>query len=250
MQLTLYVDAGGWVQRLHPTIKLVGMVWLFATVFAADRLAPVAAQLGLVCGLLVAARALGNVYRMRVLLGMVFGMTLLIWTFFYPEGEALWSWGNWKVSAEGMAYALLVSTQLVALLLVGVLFLSVTKIEEFAYALHRVGLPYKLAFTITLTFRLVPVFLDSANSVVQAQRCRGFDFEQGGLLHRMRLYVPILVPVFIGALRRADGMAVALEARGFQHPGRRTSSTPYPFGQNDTAAIAVLVAIAAAAWWL
>lgn len=250
MQLTLYVDADRWVQRLHPTIKLVGMVWLFATLFAADRLLPVVAQLGFIFGLLVAAKALANLYRMRLLLGMVFGMTFVIWSFFYPDGEPVWTFGPLSVSAEGLAYAALVATQLAALLMVGVLFLSVTKIEEFAYALHRVGLPYKLAFTITLTFRLVPVFLDSATSVVQAQRCRGFDFEQGGLLHRLRLYVPILVPVFIGALRRADGMAVALEARGFQHPGKRTSSTPYPFATNDTAAIAVLVAIAAAAWWL
>ena len=103
------------------------------------------------------------------------------------------------------------------------LFLSVTRIEEFAYALTRLGLPYKVGFTMTMAFRLVPVFVDAAATVVQAQRCRGLDFERGRLWQRMRRYVPVIVPVFMGALRRADQMAMALDARGFQartHPHR------------------------------
>jgi len=64
---------------------------------------------------------------------------------------------------------------------VGILFLSTTKIEEFAYALTRVGMPYKLGFAMTLAFRLVPVFLDAAVTVAQAQRCRGFNFDEGNI---------------------------------------------------------------------
>ena len=69
------------------------------------------------------------------------------------------------------------------LLASGLLFLSTTRIEEFSYALCRLGLPYKVGFTMTMAFRLVPVFLDSALAVVQAQRCRGLDFERGSLWH-------------------------------------------------------------------
>jgi energy-coupling factor transport system permease protein len=110
--------------------------------------------------------------------------------------------------------------------------------------LTRVGVPYKLGFTMTLAFRLVPVFLDAAVTVVQAQRCRGFNFDEGNLLRRMQRYVPVIVPVFMGALRRADGMAMALEARGFQSSGPRTTFEQFPFRRSDTLALGIAIAVA------
>ena len=78
----------------------------------------------------------------------------------------------------------------------GILFLSTTRIEDFAYALTRLGMPYTVGFTMTMAFRLVPVFVDAATTVVQAQRCRGLDFERGGLWQRVLRYVPVMVPVW------------------------------------------------------
>jgi energy-coupling factor transport system permease protein len=132
----------------------------------------------------------------------------------------------------------------------GILFLSVTRIEEFAYALTRLGLPYKVGFTMTMAFRLVPVFVDAAATVVQAQRCRGLDFEHGSLWQRARRYVPVMVPVFMGALRRADQMAMALDARGFQAPGARTVLRPYRFTVRDGVVALALAAMVATYLWL
>ncbi|HYD48017.1 MAG TPA: energy-coupling factor transporter transmembrane component T, partial [Terriglobales bacterium] len=89
-----------------------------------------------------------------------------------------------------------------------------------------------------------PVFVDSALTVIQAQRSRGFAFERGNLLERGRRYVPVIVPVFIGALRRADGMAMALEARGFQRRTPRSSYGRYLWQVADGAVIAVSVGVA------
>jgi len=173
-------------------------------------------------------------------------MTLLIWSLFYRGGVPIAAWGPISLSAAGMRFALAMALKLVTFLGIGVVFLSTTKIEEFAYALTRVGMPYKLGFAMTMAFRLVPVFIDAAATVVQAQRCRGFNFDEGGVLQRMRRYVPVLVPVFMGALRRADGMAMALEARGFQSTRPRTSYEQYTFAARDTLALALLAAVAAA----
>ena len=96
----------------------------------------------------------------------------------------------------------------------------------------------------TLAFRLVPAFLDAAVTVIQAQRCRGFNFDEGNILQRMRRYVPVIVPVFMGALRRADGMAMALEARGFQSTRPRTTFEQFPFRASDSVALAVAVGVA------
>src|SRR5690606_36584454 len=128
----------------------------------------------------------------------------------------LLTWGPLHVSRTAPVFALGMALKLETFLAAGMLFLSTTRIEEFAYALTRLGMPYAVGFTMTLAFRLVPVFIDAALTVVQAQRCRGLDFERGSFVERVRRYVPVLVPVFMGALRRADQMAMALDARGFQ----------------------------------
>jgi energy-coupling factor transport system permease protein len=116
------------------------------------------------------------------------------------------------------------------------LFLSTTRIEEFAYAFTLLGLPYRIGFTITLAFRLVPLFLEAAFTVIQAQRCRGLDIHRGHLLQRLRHYVLVLIPVFMGALRRADQMAIALEVRGFNSGRPRTSYQRVPWRLGDTIA--------------
>src|SRR6185369_17779582 len=107
------------------------------------------------------------------------------------------------------------------------LFLATTTIEEFAFALSRLGVPYRAGFVLTLAFRLVPVFLDAALTVRDAQRCRGLDFTTGRIAERIARYVPVIVPVFIGGLRRADQMAFALEVRGFSS-GRARTALPRP----------------------
>jgi energy-coupling factor transport system permease protein len=140
--------------------------------------------------------------------------------------------------------------KLTTFLAVGTLFLSTSKVEEFAYALTRLGLPYKLGFTMTLAFRLVPAFVEAGFTVVQAQRCRGFDFDRGSILQRLRRYVPVIVPVFIGALRRADNMAMALEARGFQSQRPRTFYQRYRFRGSDALALVFVVGVAALYLWL
>jgi energy-coupling factor transport system permease protein len=110
--------------------------------------------------------------------------------------------------------------------------------------------PYRIGFAVTLSFRLVPVFLESANRVVEAQRCRGFDFARGGVVERIRRYVPVLVPVFMGALRRTDGLAMALDSRGFQLDGDRVTYLHYPLGALDAVALIGAAALVAIAVWL
>jgi energy-coupling factor transport system permease protein len=252
MRLYLYLDRSTPLHRLHPTVKVVAMLCFFVTAFVTERpllLIPLAAA---VLMLIRWAGATSNLKRLRVLFVMVFLMTLVIWSLFYRGGVPLFTIGPIEIRAAALQFALGMAIKLATFLAVGVLFLSTTKVEEFAYALTQVGVPYKLGFTLTLAFRLVPVFIESALTVVQAQRCRGFNFDEGNLVERARRYVPVLVPVFMGALRRADGMAMALEARGFQSERTRSSFERYSFGARDAAALAIALTVAAtfvALWW-
>jgi energy-coupling factor transport system permease protein len=151
--------------------------------------------------------------------------------------------------ADATEFAAGMALKLESFLAASVLFLSITRVEEFTEALRELGLPYRISFTIALAFRLVPLFLSSAIAVVAAQRARGLDFRRGGLLTRLGRYVPVIVPVFMGALRRAEAMATALESRGFGRPAGRTTYVRSRFGARDAwAATAIAVLVAAYVW--
>lgn len=244
MPLFLYIEPPTRLHALHPIVKLVGMLCVFVAAFVCERPVTLLPLAALAAGLIAAANGVPNVHRLRWLFGLVFAMTFVIWTLFFRGGTPMVQWGPLRVSAAGLEFALGMALKLVTFLSIGVVFLSTTKIEELAWSLTRVGMPYKLGFTMTLAFRLVPVFLDAATTVVQAQRCRGFDFDEGGIAQRVRRYVPVLVPVFMGALRRADGMAMALEARGFQSGQTRSSYEHYRFRLPDAAALLAALALA------
>lgn len=242
----LFVDVDSWLHRLHPLVRVSGMAVVFLAAYLVER--PLW-QLPLLVPLVVLvlyAGAWRNVLRLRILFLLVFAMTLLIWTFFYgPDGQPpLFEWRRVHVSRTAPWFGLGMALKLETFLLAGTLFLSTTRIEAFAYALTRLGVPYKLGFTMTMAFRLVPVLVDAALTVVQAQRSRGLDFRRGSPWQRVRRYVPVMVPVFMGVLRRADQMAMALDARGFQRGTPRTAIDPHPVRAADVAAAVVLVAVA------
>ena len=238
MPLTLYVPARSSLHRLHPITKIGGLVGFIVAAFVVDRplaLVPLAAA---VFGLIVPAGGLPNVRRLRVMFMLVFVFTLVTWTFFYRTVLV--------PTYAGFVYGLSTAMRLDTFLAAGILFLTTTRVEEVAYALGRLGMPYTVGFTLMLAFRLVPVFFDAAIAVLQAQRCRGLELARGGLVQRLRRFVPIVVPVLIGALRRADRMAMALELRGFNSGRPRTTYLRARAGAADAVAGVLVVATTAA----
>ena len=245
MALSLYLEHASWLHRRHPIAKTVALVLLFVAAFFLDHPLLLAPLLGLVLFATVTTGSLPVLYRMRWLMIPVFFFTTIIWTIFYPAPA-----GVPVDRLVAFRYGLGMALRLETYLATGFLFLATTTIEEFATALAALGLPYRAGFVLTLAFRLVPVFLDAALTVRDAQRCRGLDFTQGSIRERIARYVPVIVPVFIGGLRRADQMAVALEVRGFSS-GRPRTALPRPgVGVPDVVLIVAAAALAGVVIWL
>jgi energy-coupling factor transport system permease protein len=200
--------------------------------FLVDRPLFVAPLFGALVALLIAVGGGDNLRRFRLMFVLMFVFTLAVWAFFGGRTLASGERAAFGVPTQaGFALGLSTAVRLATFLAAGLVFLTTTRVEEVAYALGRVGVPYKVGFTLMLSFRLVPVFFDAALSVVQAQRCRGLPFDRGGPVTRLRRFVPVIVPVLIGALRRADRMAMALELRGFNSGRPRTTylrARPHP----------------------
>jgi energy-coupling factor transport system permease protein len=244
MPIFLYIGRDTFVHRLHPTVKVLALFVMFWSVYWVDHplallpLALVMAALAEITG------AWPNFYRLRWLFILVILTTTVAWMVFYRRGPALINLPLIHFSRASLVFGVGRGLKLAELLATSVLFLSTTKVEEFTAGLARLGVPYRVGFAITLSFRLVPLFIDAALTVVQAQRLRGYDFDQGGPLERVRRYVPVVIPVFMGALRKANSMAMALEARGFGMSRQPTSFIEYPVEPGDIAAVCVLFMLA------
>lgn len=246
MALTLYVPSGSPLHRLHPVTKVAALLTVIVAAFLVDRPLFVAPLLAVLATLLIAVGGGDNLRRFRLMFVLTFVFTLVVWTFFGgrtigPDQRAAFG----VPTQAGFALGLSTAVRLATFLAAGLVFLTTTRVEEVAYALGRVGVPYKVGFTLMLSFRLVPVFFDAALSVVQAQRCRGLPFDRGGPLTRLRRFVPVIVPVLIGALRRADRMAMALELRGFNSGRPRTAYLRARAGAADVVAGTVAATTAA-----
>ncbi|HVA39960.1 MAG TPA: energy-coupling factor transporter transmembrane component T [Candidatus Binataceae bacterium] len=245
MPIYLYIDHGSVVHRLNPTVKVFALFVMFWSVYWVDH--PLA-LLPLGALMIVLAQLTGawpNFYRLRWLFILLIFFTTLAWMVFYRKGPALIDTPIIHLSRASLTFGLGRGLKLAELLATSVLFLSTTKVEEFTAGLARIGVPYRVGFAITLAFRLAPLFIDSALTVVQAQSLRGYDFNRGGPLERVKRYVPVVVPVFMGALRKANNMAMALEARGFGMSAMPTSYIDFPIRPRDRVAYALLIGLAA-----
>ncbi len=238
MPIYRYIDRSSFVHRLHPTVKVLALFIVFWSVYWVDR--PLAfVPLGLI--LLTTALLTGagpNFYSLRWLFIIIVTSTTISWMLVFGHR------GAW-ITRDSVMLGLGRGLKLAELLAASVLFLSTTKVEEFMVGLARLGVPYRARFAITLSFRLAPLFIDSYLTVIDAESLRGLDFSQGRIIQRLRRYVPVFIPVFMGALRKANNMAMALEARGFGMNTHPTSFIEYPVRLRDLATLVFLIGLGA-----
>lgn len=208
----LYVPAKTILHRLHPLSKLFLLLIMIAIPFFAPGLAGIIAVFFLYLTLLIAAHGFGNLKKMARLMILFWVFTFLIWIIVPHLRHSAWSFSGSAILA----------TRIVSFVLAGLTFSTITRIEEFTYGLTRLRIPYKGAFALTLGFRLVPLFYQNLQTIVEAQKSRGVDLDNAGLIRKAGLYLPVISILISYGLRNADIMAMALEAKGFGYSPHRT----------------------------
>ncbi len=237
----LYVRENTILHNLNPITKIIGLILLFAIPLYFTHPLQLAAALCLVLVLTLWARAIPNLRRMWLFFVMLGLFSALLWSVFHKEGEAILSWGPLSVSRESILYGLGMAMRLNTTLISGLVFLSCTRIEEFTMGLNKMGLPFSMSFALSLSFRLVPLFFSTASTIAQAQKARGLDMESGGIIRRIRKYIPLLIPVFIYGIRNVDLLAMAVESKGFGATRERSYYLEFRMQFKDYAALGVLV---------
>ena len=174
--------------------------------------------------------------------------TFIINLFFLP-GEEIWSFGFLRITKEGIEQSIFMAIRLL-LLVVGTSLLTLTTspmeltdgIERLLKPLNKIGMPvHELAMMMTIALRFIPTLLDETDKIMKAQMSRGADFESKNLVSRAKNLIPLLVPLFISAFRRADELAMAMEARCYRGGYNRTKMRQSQITRNDNITVGILI---------
>ncbi len=246
--MDLYVAGTTPFHRLHPGAKILGLLLLFAAPVVLTQIREQLLLLLLALLLAATTGSMRNLWRLLPFMLLFFVLTVAIWAVFKTGGDPIIKWHVLRVSYESVAYGTAMGIRLLALMIVGLSFLTVTSVEEFSQGCQSLGMGYRMSFALSLSFRLVPLFFSTVETVVLAQKSRGFDLAHRNVFQRVRGYFPLFVPIISQGLRDADGLAMALECRGFG-AGPRSSIDERSWAFADLVAVITAATIVAACVW-
>ena len=225
-----YFPGKSFVHRLDPRIKIILLLLSIAAIFYFDTSG--AYSVLTIYTLLVAATS-----------GVPFSMVLksikplwwiLLFTFFIhlvgTPGNVITKLWIWDLTYEGLRQGTFISLRLVLLIVLSSLLTFTTSplaltdaIESLLRPFRMIGIPaHELAMMMTIALRFVPTLIEETDKIMKAQQSRGSDFSSGNIIKRMQCLIPILVPLFISSFRRADELAMAMEARCYRGGSGRT----------------------------
>ena len=249
-----YYPVDSWVHRLDPRTKILLTIAMIVAVFLVKSMV----GYGLVLAFMYFVSKLSNIPFGMLIKGVkplrfILILTFLLNLFFNTGTTMLVEWGFLKISYEGISQAIHYSLRLVFLVL-GTSLMTLTTspialsdgIEMLLSPLKKLHFPaHELAMMMSIALRFIPTLMEEADKIMKAQMARGADFESGNLLARAKAMVPLLVPLFVSAFRRAGDLAMAMEARCYHGGENRTRLRVLAVTKNDWIAAAGMAALIA-----
>lgn len=239
------------IHRLDPRVKLAGTMLFLISLFVFQGY----------LGYLIATLFVGTVikvskvpfrYIVRGLRPVLFLLliTLLFNLLLTREGEEVFSFWIIHIYDEGVITAALMAVRLVLLVLGSSLMTFTTTpnqltdgLEKGLRLLKKIRVPvHEIAMMMSIALRFIPILVEETDKIMKAQQARGADFESGKLMQRAKALVPLLVPLFVSAFRRANDLALAMEARCYHGGDGRTKMKPLRYKKRDAVAYLVLFA--------
>lgn len=244
-----YYQTESVLHRLDPRVKLGGTIMYILALFLFKNF----------LGYLVAALFLGLVIKLsnvpfrfmvKGMRGILFLLLITVgFNLFLTPGTAVLSIWKLTITWEGIYVAVTMAVRL-TLLIIGSSVMTLTTtpnnltdgIEKLLKPLKVIKVPvHELAMMMSIALRFIPILLEETDKIMKAQIARGADFESGNLFKRAKAMVPLLVPLFISAFRRANDLAMAMEARCYRGGEGRTKMKPLIYERRDYIAYVILI---------
>ncbi len=238
-----YVPGNSFLHKMNPVAKLFcALVLVFACFLTQSFIV-----LGVVIVLDIVMAVMCKMVKQTLgLAKAVAGFSIilaLIALFTTPSGEVLFEipWGY--VGTGSLIAAIRIVVRLVACAVPLFLVFYVTKINDMANSLVKIcHIPYRYAFVFTSTVHFIPVFMNDMSGIMEAQTARGVEFD-GGFMRKIRLMIPLCVPLLVSSVRKTNSAAIAAEVRGFTLRTRASGYKEYPFSAIDGIAAVVSLAL-------
>lgn len=254
-----YYPADSVIHRLDPRTKLVGTIIFLVSLFLFPGFS----------GYVIATFVLAAVIKMSKVpfSFMVRGMRPILFILlitlcfhiFLTPGEILVQWWIFKVTKEGIYQAARMGIRLTYLVIgSSVMTLTTTPnqltdgLERLLSPLKKIHVPvHEISMMMSIALRFIPILMEETEKIMKAQIARGADFESGNLIKKVKSMVPLLVPLFVSAFRRANDLAMAMEARCYHGGEGRTQMKPLAYAKRDYVAyVLMLIYLAISIVWL
>lgn len=236
-----YYPANSVIHKLDPRVKLAGTLVFIISLFAFRS----------VEGYVVATLALASVIRiskvpfkfmMRGLKSIIMLLMLtVVFNLFLIQGTPVVRIWKLTITREGIETAVFMAVRLIYLIIgSSVMTLTTTPnnltdgLEKALRPLNQIHVPvHEIAMMMSIALRFIPILMEETDKIMKAQMARGADFESGNVIQKAKNMVPLLVPLFISAFRRANDLAMAMEARGYHGGEGRTKMKPLVYEKRD-----------------
>lgn len=258
-----YYPAPSVLHRLDPRVKFIGTIAFIAALFIVNNYGYI------ICAAYLAGLIILSKVPFRFMIkGMKIVVVILVITMainmFLTPGEILWQAGIFHITREGLSMAVSMAIRLFFLILGASLFTLTTTPNQITYGLESLLKPLTLfhvpvaeiAMMMSIALRFIPILLDETDKIMKAQTARGGNLEGKGLIKKIKAMLPVLVPLFVSAFRRANDLAMAMEARCYHGGKGRTQMKPLKYRKTDilafiiiAAALAVIIAVRVLFGW-
>ena len=245
-----YYPANSVLHKLDPRVKLFATVIYVIALFSFKGFV----GLALVSGFLYAVIKISKVPFKFMAKGLKAIIVLIIITSVFnllgtPGDVVFWKWGSLQITDKGIINSVVMTIRLIYLIL-GTSLMTLTTtpnqltngLETALAPLNKINVPvHSIAMMMSIALRFIPILIEETDKIMKAQMARGADFEQGNLVQKAKAMVPLLVPLFVSAFRRAEDLAMAMEARCYNGGEGRTKMKPLQYEKRDRVAYLLVI---------
>lgn len=246
-----YFPGNSFIHKMDARMKIILVVLLIVSIFVCKNIFSLATII-LATVILVAISRISPKTILKSIkpLAIIIIITAIL-NIFYGTGEPLVTIGKLSITANGIETAIFMAVRIITLVVISSLLTYTTSPTELTDALERLLKPLKyikvdvhsIAMTMTIALRFIPTLVEEIDKIMSAQKSRGADMDSGGLIHRAKALIPVLIPLFVSAFRRAGELAYAMECRCYRGGDGRTKMKVMKMSAKDFLALFVVIVL-------
>lgn len=244
-----YFPGNSVIHKIDSRMKLVLTMALVVSIFLCKNVVSLAAMtLAALLLIFISKISIKTVLKSIKPLAIIICITALL-NLFYGKGEPLLSLGRFTITVDGIETAVFMAVRIIVLVVISSLLTYTTSPTELTDGLERLLKPLKLfkidvhsiSMTMTIALRFIPTLIEEIEKIMSAQKSRGAQLDSGGLIHRAKALVPVLIPLFVSAFRRANELAYAMECRCYHGGEGRTKMKVMKLTARDYISMLVVI---------